>query len=238
MYDYLRKGELIMSKEKSLVVDNIQSLEELISSVKEAQRIFSAYSQEQVDKIFTAAALAANKARIPLAKMAVKETGMGIVEDKVIKNHYAAEYIYNAYRDTKTCGVIEEDKAYGIKKIAEPIGVVAAVIPTTNPTSTAIFKTLISLKTRNGIIISPHPRAKESTIAAAKVVLEAAVAAGAPGCKLLLVLVGQLHLVGIAVGLAQGRVHLGRQIVGIVAVVGLRQQQLRVLPQKFLLPVV
>lgn len=169
-----------MSKEKSLVVDNIQSLEELISSVKEAQRIFSTYSQEQVDKIFTAAALAANKARIPLAKMAVKETGMGIVEDKVIKNHYAAEYIYNAYRDTRTCGVIEEDKAYGIKKIAEPIGVVAAVIPTTNPTSTAIFKTLISLKTRNGIIISPHPRAKESTIAAAKVVLEAAVAAGAP----------------------------------------------------------
>ena len=180
MYDYLRKGELIMSKEKSLVVDNIQSLEELISSVKEAQRIFSTYSQEQVDKIFTAAALAANKARIPLAKMAVKETGMGIVEDKVIKNHYAAEYIYNAYHDTRTCGVIEEDKAYGIKKIAEPIGVVAAVIPTTNPTSTAIFKTLISLKTRNGIIISPHPRAKESTIAAAKVVLEAAVAAGAP----------------------------------------------------------
>ena len=169
-----------MNKEKTLVVDNIQSLEELISSVKEAQRIFSTYSQEQVDKIFTAAALAANKARIPLAKMAVKETGMGIVEDKVIKNHYAAEYIYNAYRDTKTCGVIEEDKAYGIKKIAEPIGVVAAVIPTTNPTSTAIFKTLISLKTRNGIIISPHPRAKESTIAAAKVVLEAAVAAGAP----------------------------------------------------------
>ena len=180
MYDYLRKGELIMSKEKSLVVDNIQSLEELISSVKEAQRIFSTYSQEQVDKIFTAAALAANKARIPLAKMAVKETGMGIVEDKVIKNHYASEYIYNAYRDTKTCGVIEEDKAYGIKKVAEPIGVVAAVIPTTNPTSTAIFKTLISLKTRNGIIISPHPRAKKSTIAAAKVVLEAAVAAGAP----------------------------------------------------------
>ncbi len=171
---------IIMNKEKSLIVDNIQSLEDLISSVKEAQRIFSTYSQEQVDKIFTAAALAANKARIPLAKMAVKETGMGIVEDKVIKNHYAAEYIYNAYRDTKTCGVIEEDRAYGIKKIAEPIGVVAAVIPTTNPTSTAIFKTLISLKTRNGIIISPHPRAKESTIAAAKVVLEAAVAAGAP----------------------------------------------------------
>ena len=169
-----------MSKEKSLVVDNIQSLEELISSVKEAQRIFSAYSQEQVDKIFTAAALAANKARIPLAKMAVKETGMGIVEDKVIKNHYAAEYIYNAYRDTRTCGVIEEDKAYGIKKIAEPIGVIAAVIPTTNPTSTAIFKCLIALKTRNAIIISPHPRAKLSTIAAAKLVLEAAVEAGAP----------------------------------------------------------
>ena len=169
-----------MNKEKALVVDNIQSLEELISSVKEAQRIFSTYSQEQVDKIFTAAALAANKARIPLAKMAVKETGMGIVEDKVIKNHYAAEYIYNAYRDTKTCGVIEEDKAYGIKKIAEPIGVVAAVIPTTNPTSTAIFKTLIALKTRNGIIISPHPRAKKSTIEAAKTVLEAAVKAGAP----------------------------------------------------------
>ena len=141
---------------------------------------FAAYTQEQVDKIFTAAALAANKARIPLAKLAVEETGMGIVEDKVIKNHYASEYIYNAYRDTKTCGVIEEDKAYGIKKVAEPIGVVAAVIPTTNPTSTAIFKTLISLKTRNGIIISPHPRAKKSTIAAAKVVLEAAVAAGAP----------------------------------------------------------
>lgn len=120
------------------------------------------------DSLITAAALAANKARIPLAKMAVKETGMGIVEDKVIKNHYAAEYIYNAYRDTKTCGVIEEDKAYGIKKIAEPIGVVAAVIPTTNPTSTAIFKTLISLKTRNGIIISPHPRAKESTAISCK----------------------------------------------------------------------
>ena len=162
------------------IVDTVEALEERLASVREAQRIFAAYTQEQVDKIFTAAALAANKARIPLAKLAVEETGMGIVEDKVIKNHYAAEYIYNAYRDTKTCGVIEEDKAYGIKKIAEPIGVVAAVIPTTNPTSTAIFKTLISLKTRNGIIISPHPRAKESTIAAAKVVLEAAVAAGAP----------------------------------------------------------
>ena len=162
------------------IVDTVEALEERLAGVREAQRIFAAYTQEQVDKICTAAALAANKARIPLAKLAVEETGMGIVEDKVIKNHYASEYIYNAYRDTKTCGVIEEDKAYGIKKVAEPIGVVAAVIPTTNPTSTAIFKTLISLKTRNGIIISPHPRAKKSTIAAAKVVLEAAVAAGAP----------------------------------------------------------
>ena len=162
------------------IVDTVEALEERLAGVREAQRIFAAYTQEQVDKIFTAAALAANKARIPLAKLAVEETGMGIVEDKVIKNHYASEYIYNAYRDTKTCGVIEEDKAYGIKKVAEPIGVVAAVIPTTNPTSTAIFKTLISLKTRNGIIISPHPRAKKSTIAAAKVVLETAVAAGAP----------------------------------------------------------
>ena len=162
------------------IVDTVEALEERLAGVREAQRIFAAYTQEQVDKIFTAAALAANKARIPLAKLAVEETGMGFVEDKVIKNHYASEYIYNAYRDTKTCGVIEEDKAYGIKKVAEPIGVVAAVIPTTNPTSTAIFKTLISLKTRNGIIISPHPRAKKSTIAAAKVVLEAAVAAGAP----------------------------------------------------------
>ncbi len=162
------------------IVDTVEALEERLAGVRETQRIFAAYTQEQVDKIFTAAALAANKARIPLAKLAVEETGMGIVEDKVIKNHYASEYIYNAYRDTKTCGVIEEDKAYGIKKVAEPIGVVAAVIPTTNPTSTAIFKTLISLKTRNGIIISPHPRAKKSTIAAAKVVLEAAVAAGAP----------------------------------------------------------
>ena len=162
------------------IVDTVEALEERLAGVREAQRIFATYTQKQVDKIFTAAALAANKARIPLAKLAVEETGMGIVEDKVIKNHYASEYIYNAYRDTKTCGVIEEDKSYGIKKIAEPIGVVAAVIPTTNPTSTAIFKTLISLKTRNGIIISPHPRAKKSTIAAAKVVLEAAVAAGAP----------------------------------------------------------
>lgn len=145
-----------------------------------AQRKFATYTQEQVDAIFKAAAIAANKARIPLAKMAVAETGMGIVEDKVIKNNYAAEHIYNAYRRTKTCGVIEEDKAYGMKKIAEPIGVIAAVIPTTNPTSTAIFKTLLALKTRNAIIISPHPRAKASTAAAAKIVLDAAVEAGAP----------------------------------------------------------
>jgi len=162
------------------VVDSVEALEAAIGRVKTAQKKFAEYTQEQVDKIFLAAATAADKARITLAKMAVEETGMGVVEDKVIKNHYAAEYIYNAYRDTKTCGVIEEDKAFGIKKVAESIGVVAAVIPTTNPTSTAIFKTLISLKTRNGIIISPHPRAKNSTIAAAKIVLEAAVAAGAP----------------------------------------------------------
>lgn len=162
------------------IVDNVEALEETLASVREAQKKFSTYTQEQVDKIFLAAASAANKARIPLAKMAVEETGMGVVEDKVIKNNYAAEYIYNAYKNTKTCGVIEEDKAYGIKKIAEPIGVIAAVIPTTNPTSTAIFKCLIALKTRNAIIISPHPRAKLSTIAAAKLVLEAAVEAGAP----------------------------------------------------------
>ena len=162
------------------IVDSVEKLEEAIARVRSAQQIFATYTQEQVDKIFLAAASAANKARIPLAKMAVEETGMGVVEDKVIKNNYAAEYIYNAYKNTKTCGVIEEDKAYGIKKIAEPIGVIAAVIPTTNPTSTAIFKCLLALKTRNAIIISPHPRAKGSTIAAAKLVLEAAVAAGAP----------------------------------------------------------
>ena len=162
------------------IVDSVEALEEAIARVRAAQKKYATYTQEQVDKIFLAAATAANKERIPLAQLAVEETGMGIVEDKVIKNHYAAEYIYNAYRDTKTCGVIEEDKAYGIRKIAEPIGVIAAVIPTTNPTSTAIFKTLIALKTRNGILISPHPRAKQSTIAAAKIVLEAAVKAGAP----------------------------------------------------------
>ena len=162
------------------IIDSVEKLEAELDRVSAAQREFATYTQEQVDKIFFAAAMAANKARIPLAKMAVEETGMGLVEDKIIKNHYAAEYIYNAYKNTKTCGVIEEDKAYGIKKIAEPLGVIAAVIPTTNPTSTAIFKTLICLKTRNGIIISPHPRAKKSTTAAAKIVLDAAVAAGAP----------------------------------------------------------
>ncbi len=162
------------------IIDSVEKLEAALGNLKKAQREFAKFSQEQVDKIFLAAASAANKARIPLAKMAVEETGMGIVEDKVIKNNYAAEYIYNAYKDTKTCGVVEEDKAFGIKKIAEPIGVVAAVIPTTNPTSTAIFKCLLALKTRNAIIISPHPRAKNCTIAAAKLVLEAAVSAGAP----------------------------------------------------------
>ncbi len=167
-------------KDKRTIVDSVETLEAELLKVKKAQRKFATYTQEQVDEIFKAAAIAANSQRIPLAKLAVEETGMGVVEDKVIKNHYAAEYIYNAYKNTKTCGVIEEDKAFGTIKIAEPIGVVGAVIPTTNPTSTVIFKTLISLKTRNGIIISPHPRAKESTIAAAKVVLEAAVKAGAP----------------------------------------------------------
>ena len=172
-----------MTKKKEIVpeiIDSVEALTAKMEAMREAQKVFATFTQEQVDKIFFEAALAANKQRIPLAKMAVEETGMGIVEDKVIKNHYAAEYIYNAYKDTKTCGVIEEDKAYGIKKVAEPIGLIAAVIPTTNPTSTAIFKTLIALKTRNAIIISPHPRAKASTIAAAKVVLDAAVKAGAP----------------------------------------------------------
>ena len=141
--------------------------------MRAAQKEFATFSQEKVDAIFYAAAMAADKARIPLAKLAVEETGMGVMEDKVIKNHFASEYIYNAYKDTKTVGVVEEDKAAGLKKIAEPIGIVAAVIPTTNPTSTAIFKTLVCLKTRNAIIISPHPRAKACTIAAAKVVLDA-----------------------------------------------------------------
>jgi len=161
-------------------VTNVEELLIRMQEVREAQEKFSTFTQEQVDKIFKAAAMAANSARIPLAKMAVEETGMGIVEDKVIKNHYASEYIYNAYKDTKTCGVIEKDQAWGIVKIAEPVGVIAAVVPTTNPTSTAIFKALLALKTRNGIVFSPHPRAKNCTIAAAKVVLDAAVKAGAP----------------------------------------------------------
>ena len=163
------------------IIDSVDGLNAKMNAMREAQKAFSTFTQEQVDKIFFAAASAADKMRLPLAKMAVEETGMGVVEDKVIKNNYAAEYIYNAYKDTKTVGVIEEDKEYGIKKIAEPIGLIAAVIPTTNPTSTAIFKTLIALKTRNAIIISPHPRAKNCTIAAAKVVLDAAVKAGIIG---------------------------------------------------------
>lgn len=166
--------------DKSFIVDNIDNLSIKMKELKEAQREFATYSQEQVDKIFYEVAMAANKARFSLAKMAVEETGMGVLEDKVIKNHYAAEYIYNAYKDTKTCGVIEEDDIFGIKKIAEPIGVIAAVIPTTNPTSTAIFKILLALKTRNAIIISPHPRAKNCTNYTAKFLLETAVKAGAP----------------------------------------------------------
>lgn len=166
--------------DKSFIVDNIDNLSIKMKELKEAQREFATYSQEQVDKIFYEVAMAANKARFELAKMAVEETGMGVLEDKVIKNHYAAEYIYNAYKDTKTCGVIEEDDIFGIKKIAEPIGVIAAVIPTTNPTSTAIFKILLALKTRNAIIISPHPRAKNCTNYTAKFLLETAVKAGAP----------------------------------------------------------
>ena len=169
-----------MSNKEYPIVDNAESFAAALGAVREAQKTFSTFTQEQVDKIFLAASTAACRARIPLAKMAVEETGMGIVEDKVIKNHFASEYIYNAYKDVKTCGVIEENKVFGTVKIAEPLGVIAAVIPTTNPTSTAIFKALLCLKTRNGIIISPHPRAKKSTIAAAKLVLEAAVKAGAP----------------------------------------------------------
>ena len=166
--------------QETITVTSVETLAARMKQMREAQRAFASMTQEQVDRVFFAAAMAANKARIPLAKMAVEETGMGVVEDKVIKNHYASEYIYNAYRYTKTCGVIEEDAAFGIRKIAEPIGLVAAVIPTTNPTSTAIFKALLCLKTRNAILISPHPRAKNCTIEAARVVLDAAVAAGAP----------------------------------------------------------
>lgn len=167
-------------EEERKPVESVEDLEELISRVKAAQKVFAGYSQEQVDKIFRAAALAANKARIPLAKMAVAESGMGVVEDKIIKNHFASEYIYNKFRDAKTCGILEEDKVNGIKKVGEPLGVIAGIVPTTNPTSTAIFKSLICLKTRNAIIFSPHPRAKKATIEAAKTVLEAAVKAGAP----------------------------------------------------------
>ena len=161
-------------------VTNVDELMQKLVEVRAAQKKFAAYNQKQVDEIFRQAAIAANNARMPLAKMAAEETGMGIAEDKVIKNHFASEYIYNKFKDLKTCDVIEKDEAFGITKIAEPIGVIAAVVPTTNPTSTAIFKALIALKTRNGIIISPHPRAKKSTIAAAKVVLDAAVKAGVP----------------------------------------------------------
>ena len=165
---------------KSGLVDNAEQLELLIERVSKAQKLYSTFSQEQVDKIFKAAATAADKARIPLARMAVEETGMGILEDKIIKNHFASEYIYNKHKHAKTCGIIKEDRANGTKTVAEPLGVIAGIVPTTNPTSTAIFKSLIALKTRNAIIFSPHPRAKDSTIAAAKIVLEAAVKAGAP----------------------------------------------------------
>ncbi|KZL91242.1 bifunctional acetaldehyde-CoA/alcohol dehydrogenase [Clostridium magnum] len=161
-------------------VTNVDELMQKLAEVRAAQKKFATYTQEQVDEIFRQAAMAANSARIPLAKMAAEETGMGIVEDKIIKNHYASEYIYNKFKNLKTCGVIEKDEAFGLTKIAEPIGVIAAVVPTTNPTSTAIFKALIALKTRNGIVFSPHPRAKKCTIAAAKLVLDAAVKAGAP----------------------------------------------------------
>ena len=172
-----KKEEVTQAPE---VMSDAEKLEKRIAAMKEAQKVFATYTQEQVDKIFFEAAMAANKQRIPLAQMACEETGMGVVEDKVIKNHYAAEYMYNAYKNVKTCGVIEEDTSYGIKKIAEPVGLVGAIIPTTNPTSTAIFKTLICLKTRNAILISPHPRAKKCTAEAARIVYEAAVKAGAP----------------------------------------------------------
>ncbi|MGL6349477.1 MAG: aldehyde dehydrogenase family protein, partial [Aeromonas sp.] len=163
-----------------MAVTNLAELDALVARVKEAQRQFASFSQEQVDKVFRAAALAASNARIPLAQMAVAESGMGIIEDKVIKNHFASEYIYNAYKDEKTCGILSEDDEMGTITIAEPVGIICGIVPTTNPTSTAIFKALISLKTRNAIIFSPHPRAKNSTTPAAKLVLDAAVAAGAP----------------------------------------------------------
>ena len=164
----------------SNLVDSVESFEALIDRVHKAQEVYSHFTQEQVDKIFKAAATAADKARIPLARMAIEETGMGVLEDKIIKNHFASEYIYNKHKNVKTCGIIKEDKANGTKIVAEPLGVLAGIIPTTNPTSTAIFKSLIALKTRNAIIFSPHSRATKSTIAAAKLVLDAAVKAGAP----------------------------------------------------------
>ena len=175
-----KKSEPVVVESVNSVDNSVEVLQAKIAAMRKAQEKFASYTQEQVDRIFFESAMAANKERIPLAKLACEETGMGVVEDKVIKNHYAAEYIYNAYKRVKTCGVIEHDTAYGVKRIAEPVGVVGAVVPTTNPTSTAIFKCLICLKTRNAILLSPHPRAKACTIAAAKIVLEAAVKAGAP----------------------------------------------------------
>ena len=159
---------------------NKKCILDLLTKVRTAQAEFAKFSQEQVDEIFKAVALACNADRIRLAELAVKETGMGVFEDKVLKNHYASEYIYNRYKNEKTCGIVERDEANGYTRYMEPIGVAAAVVPTTNPTSTAIFKALICLKTRNGLILSPHPRAKNCTIEAAKTVLQAAVAAGAP----------------------------------------------------------
>ena len=162
------------------IVNSIESLDAMMKKIKEAQKVYATFSQEQVDEIFKRTALLANTQRIRLAKLAVEETGMGVVEDKVIKNHFAAEYIYNKYKDTKTCGIIEEDLTHGMMKIADPIGIIACVVPTTNPTATAIFKCLIALKTRNAMVFSPHPRAKKCTIEALKVVVEAARQAGAP----------------------------------------------------------
>ena len=163
-----------------IYVNSEETLLQNIKQIKSAQKKYSTYTQEQVDKIFKAVAMVANDHRIELAKMAQEETGMGIMEDKVIKNHFASEYIYNAYKDTKSCGIIEEDPAYGYARVADPIGIIAAIVPTTNPTSTVIFKVLLALKTRNGIIVSPHPRAKKCTIETAKLLLKAAVEAGAP----------------------------------------------------------
>ena len=167
-------------EKKSSLVDNIDALNEMLERVKKAQTEYEQFTQEQVDRIFKAAATAADKARIPLARMAVEDTGMGVLEDKIIKNHFASEYIYNKHKNAKTCGIISEDKENGIKTVAEPLGILAGIIPTTNPTSTAIFKALLALKTRNGIVFSPHPRATNCTIEAAKIVLNAAVEAGAP----------------------------------------------------------